>query len=491
MPHQPTDTPATLPALLRGSALVPAPTALVDLLAKYSTAGPRYTSYPTAPHFHSGIGDTDWLAELTAPADPGRDLSIYVHVPFCDSLCYYCGCNMVATQRYDKVDPYLQALETEMSTVAGRVAEGRKVRQLHWGGGTPTYLRPSDIGRLMDAIAMRFDIAPDAEMSCEADPRELTREHLQALRESGFNRISFGVQDLDPAVQHAINRIQPAEMIEQVYHWARELGFSSINMDLITGLPLQTPGSFGHTLDRVISWGPDRLAVFGYAHVPWMKRHQKLIHTQDLPDPPTRMALGSLVHERLTRVGYVDVGLDHFARPADEMVLAQQNKTLWRNFQGYTTHKACDVLAFGASAISQTEGLYVQNEKNLKRYQERVAAGGLAVERGVRVGVEDRIRREAITRIMCDLELDIDALGRHWRTDLRPMFVESRANLDGLAADGLIEVQGQLLRVTPLGRRFLRNIAMCFDTYLAAPDQGGSTTAQALTMPRPMYSQTA
>jgi len=299
------------------------------------------------------------------------------------------------------------------------------------------------------------------------------------------------VQDLDPAVQHAINRIQPAEMIEQVYHWARELGFSSINMDLITGLPLQTPESFSHTLDRVISWGPDRLAVFGYAHVPWMKKHQKLIRTEDLPDPSTRMALGSLVHERLTRAGYVDIGLDHFARPADEMVLAQQNKTLWRNFQGYTTHKACDVLAFGASAISQTEGLYVQNEKGLKRYQERVAAGGLAVERGVRASVEDRIRREAITRIMCDLELDIDALGRHWGTDLRPMFVESRARLGDMTADGLVALEGWLLRVTPLGRRFLRNIAMCFDTYLAAPRHDGNTAAQPVAMPRPTYSQTA
>ena len=467
------------------------PAELAALLAKYSTAGPRYTSYPTAPHFHNGVGDRDWLGELAAPVAPGRDLSIYVHVPFCDSLCHYCGCNMVATQRYDKVDPYLHALETEMSTVAGQVANGRRVRQLHWGGGTPTYLRPSDIGRLMDAIAMRFDIAPDAEMSCEADPRELTRDHLRALRESGFNRISFGVQDLDPAVQHAINRIQPAEMIEQVYYWARELGFSSINMDLITGLPLQTPERFGRTLDRVVEWGPDRLAVFGYAHVPWMKRHQKLIRTEDLPDLATRLALGSLVHERLTSVGYVDIGLDHFARPADEMVAAQRDKTLWRNFQGYTTHRECDVLAFGASAISQTEGLYVQNEKGLKRYQERVAAGGLAVERGVRAGIEDRIRREAITRIMCELELDVDALGRHWGADLRPMFVESWSGLDELAADGLVDLEGWLLRVTPLGRRFLRNIAMCFDAYLNASERGAVSEGQAVSMPRPRYSQTA
>lgn len=466
--------------------------ALAELLARYGTAGPRYTSYPTAPHFHPGIGDREWLEELAAPVSPGRGLSLYVHVPFCDSLCYYCGCNMVATQRYEKVAPYLDAVETEMSTVAARIAPGRKVRQLHWGGGTPTYLRPSDIGRLMEAIVRRFDIEPDAERSCEADPRELTRDHLLALRDAGFNRISFGVQDLDPAVQHAINRVQPAEMIERVYHWARDLGFSSINMDLITGLPLQTPESFSRTLQRVIAWRPDRLAVFGYAHVPWMKRHQRLIHEADLPDFATRLRLSESVHRALSAVGYVDIGLDHFARPGDEMVLAQRQKTLWRNFQGYTTHKDCDVLAFGASAISQTEGLYVQNEKGLKPYQERVAARGLAVERGVRVTTEDRIRRDAITRIMCDLELDVEALGRDWKRDLQPLFAGSWSRLDGLRRDGLIELDGWLLRVTPSGRRLLRNIAMCFDSYLhaaapePAPGQGG-----VVAMPPPRYSQTA
>ncbi|MBU3694650.1 MAG: oxygen-independent coproporphyrinogen III oxidase [Rhodocyclaceae bacterium] len=461
------------------------------MLAKYSTAGPRYTSYPTAPHFHAGIGDAEWLEELAAPVAADRALSLYVHVPFCDSLCYYCGCNMVATQRYDKVDPYLRTLDLEMATVAARIQPGRQVRQLHWGGGTPTYLRPSDIGRLMDSIAMRFDIAGDAELSCEADPRELTRDHLRALRESGFNRISFGVQDLDPAVQHAINRIQSAELIEQVYQWARELGFASINMDLITGLPLQTPQGFARTLERVIAWGPDRLAVFGYAHVPWMKKHQTLIRPEQLPDFATRLQLGEHVHGALTAAGYIDIGLDHFARPGDEMVVAQRNKTLWRNFQGYTTHKHSDVLAFGASAISQTEGLYAQNEKNLKRYQARVATGGLAVERGVRVAVADRIRRDAITRVMCDLELDVAALGREWRTDVAPLFVEGWSRLAPLAEDGLVTLDGWQLRVTGTGRRFLRNIAMCLDAYLHTEADAMPAAGQPVAMPRPMYSQTA
>ena len=464
---------------------------MADLLGRYGTAGPRYTSYPTAPHFHAGIGDADWLAELAAPVAADRGLSVYVHVPFCDSLCYYCGCNMVATQRYDKVDPYIGALEAEMSTVAARLTPGRQVRQLHWGGGTPTYLRPADIGRLMDAIAMRFDLAPDAEMSCEADPRELTRDHLRALRDSGFNRISFGVQDLDPAVQHAINRIQPAEMIEQVYVWARDLGFSSINMDLITGLPLQTPERFASTLERVIGWGPDRLAVFGYAHVPWMKKHQALIRPEDLPDVATRLRLGQMVHRRLTDAGYVDIGLDHFARPGDEMVQAQRDKTLWRNFQGYTTHRDCDVLAFGASAISQTEGLYVQNEKGLKQYQARVARDGLAVERGVRLSAEDLLRREVITRVMCDLELDLDALARERGADLRPMFRPAWSKLEPLADDGLVVLEGWRLRVTPLGRRLLRNIAMCFDAYLDAPGAAPAAVGQTVAGPRPRYSQTA
>jgi oxygen-independent coproporphyrinogen-3 oxidase len=466
--------------------------ALAGLLARYGTAGPRYTSYPTAPHFHAGIGDREWRAELALPAGVGRGLSLYVHVPFCDSLCYYCGCNMVATRRYDKVAPYLEALETEMSTVAAGIEPGRRVRQLHWGGGTPTYLSPADIIRLMDAIAKRFDIDADAERSCEADPRELSYEHLRALRQAGFNRISFGVQDLDSSVQHAINRIQPPEMIDQVYRWARELGFASINMDLITGLPLQTPRSFAQTLERVIEWGPDRVAVFGYAHVPWMKRHQRLIREADLPDLATRLRLGGMVHRALSEAGYVDIGLDHFARPGDEMVVAQGEKTLWRNFQGYTTHKDCDVLAFGASAISQTEGLYVQNERSLRSYQQRVATGGLAVERGVRVGREDRIRRDAITRVMCDLELDLDALGRDWGADLRPRFAESWSRLDPLHADGLVEVAGWRLRVTPAGRRFLRNVAMCFDTYLQASEsEPAAGHGSVVALPRPRYSLTA
>jgi len=441
-------------------------TALTQLLEKYSRPGPRYTSYPTAPYFHTGFTEADWLQELRTSQDAARGLSLYVHIPFCDTLCYYCGCNMVATGDYDKAQRYLVILEQEMARVAELTEAQRRVEQLHWGGGTPTYLKPEDIRRLMQAIRRHFHIAPEAEMGCEADPRELTREHLVALRESGFNRLSIGVQDLDERVQQAVNRVQPAALIAEVYGWARELGFASINMDLIVGLPHQSVTSFSRTLDQVLAWAPDRFAVFAYAHVPWMKKHQKLIREADLPDFATRLALQQLIHDRLGAAGYVNIGMDHFAKPEDELVQAQRAKTLWRNFQGYTTHKDCDIYAFGASSISQTRSVYAQNEKNLKRYQERVASGHLPVERGLRLTREDMLRRDLITRIMCDLELDYADFSATWGIDFTSHFADALTELPPLAADGLVTLTDRGLKVTDLGRLFLRNIAMCFDAYL-------------------------
>ncbi|MDP3421079.1 MAG: oxygen-independent coproporphyrinogen III oxidase [Thiobacillus sp.] len=451
----------------------------LDLLQKYSVPGPRYTSYPTAPYFHTGFGEADWRRAL-AEAAPDRGLSLYAHIPFCDSLCYYCGCNMVATRDYGKTVPYLAALDREMGTAAAEIDPARVVRQLHWGGGTPTYLNPDDIRRLMAMMRTHFMLADDAEISCEVDPRELTFEHLAALRETGFNRVSFGVQDMDPDVQQAVNRIQSEFLIRQVLDWSRELGFSSINLDLIVGLPKQTVDSFSRTLERVSVWAPDRLAVFAYAHVPWMKKHQSLINEADLPDPATRLALQQSVNDMLGAAGYVNIGLDHFARPEDELVRAQQNKTLWRNFQGYTTHKDCDILAFGASSISQTADVYMQNDKKLKSYQERVAATGFAVERGLKLTRDDCIRRDAITRVMCDLELDFAVFGREWDITFADYFADALADLRPLAADGLVEIAPDRVQVTASGRLFLRNIGMCFDRYLkeAASEQ-------------PRYSRTA
>ncbi|MEW5943121.1 MAG: oxygen-independent coproporphyrinogen III oxidase [Pseudomonadota bacterium] len=436
------------------------------LLEKYSKAGPRYTSYPTAPYFTEKFGEKEWHEELTRTQNEGRDLSVYVHIPFCDTLCYYCGCNMVATKNYDKATDYLGYLFREMDRVAELTAPHRVVRQIHWGGGTPTFLHPDDIRRLYDHIAKRFNIGADAEIGCEMDPRELTREHINALAACGFNRVSLGVQDLNPKVQQAVNRVQPEALIREVYGWMREAGFASINMDLMVGLPHQTVESFTETLEKVIGMSPDRLAVFNYAHVPWMKKHQKLIKESDLPDLPTRLALQGLIMRKLNAAGYVYVGMDHFAKPDDEMVRAQQSKTLYRNFQGYTTHKDCDIYAFGVSAISQTNEVYVQNAKNLAEYQRRIAAGGLATERGLRIGREDMLRREAISLIMCDLELNKASFGKKWQIDFDTHFADALLELKEMEADGLVKLEPGVIKVTEIGRTFLRNIAMPFDAYL-------------------------
>ncbi|MHB1173818.1 MAG: oxygen-independent coproporphyrinogen III oxidase [Sulfuriferula sp.] len=444
--------------------------ASIALLEKYSKPGPRYTSYPTAPYFSTAFSEADWRAELMCSQASGRDLSLYVHIPFCDSLCYYCGCNMVATQDYTKATSYLDVLFDEIERSAELAGDGRVVRQIHWGGGTPTYLKPADILRLSQHLHRHFMVAEDAEIGCEVDPRALSHEHVQALKQAGFNRVSVGVQDLDERVQRAVNRLQPLALIQQVYGWMRSEGFNSINMDLMVGLPHQSVASFNATLDEILALSPDRLAVFGYAHVPWLKKHQKLIQEPDLPDFATRLSLQELIQRRLSEAGYVYIGMDHFARHDDELVRAQQQKTLWRNFQGYTTHRDCDILAFGASAISQTDDVYAQNFKRLADYHTRVGQGSLPIERGLRISEDDKIRRDAITRIMCDLELDKAAFSQVWGLDFDTYFVQSLTELEALSADGLVEITPQRVRVTEAGRIFLRNIAMAFDAYLQQTD---------------------
>ncbi|MHB8848692.1 MAG: oxygen-independent coproporphyrinogen III oxidase [Burkholderiales bacterium] len=442
-----------------------------ELLQKYSKPGPRYTSYPTAPYFATTFSDKAWREELSATQSGGRDLSLYVHIPFCDSLCYYCGCNMIATRDYSKASAYLDVLYREIDRVADLVAPGRVVRQIHWGGGTPTYLHPDDIRALFKHLSDRFSIGGDAEIGCEVDPRELTREHVLALKEAGFNRLSLGVQDLDAVVQIAVNRVQPEAMVREVYGWMRDAGFDSINMDLMVGLPHQTVQTFTATLDRVLDMRPDRMAVFGYAHVPWIKKHQKLIQDASLPDFNTRVALQKLIMERLSAAGYVYVGMDHFARPDDELVKARENKTLWRNFQGYTTHKNCDIYAFGVSAISQTEDVYVQNAKKLSDYENCIAAGNLATERGVRISRDDKLRRDAIVSLMCDLELDKIAFSRKWDIDFDRYFESGLEQLQEMELDGLVQLSAERIRVTDEGRIFLRNIAMAFDAYLQQTEE--------------------
>jgi len=443
----------------------------IALLEKYSQPGPRYTSYPTAPYFTEAFAEKEWRAELQQTQQVGRDISLYVHIPFCDSLCYYCGCNMLATRDYQKASHYLQFLFSEIDRVADIAGAGRAVRQLHWGGGTPTYLHPEDIARLAQHLQSRFHFAPDVEAGCEVDPRELTQAHVAALREAGFNRLSLGVQDLDPAVEVAVNRVQSEELIRQVLGWMRAEQFNSINIDLMVGLPKQTVESFSTTLDRVIDMGPDRLAVFGYAHVPWLKKHQKLIVESDIPSFTKRLEMQLLMLDKLQSAGYVYIGMDHFAKPEDEIVKAQREKTLYRNFQGYTTHKDCDIYAFGASAISQTDTVYAQNLKRLVEYETRVESGHLPIERGLRITQDDRIRRNAISRIMCDLSLDCDAFSSEWNIEFDQYFCEALQALQPLQHDGLVDVLPRQIRVTDLGRFFLRNIAMCFDAYLMTSTQ--------------------
>jgi len=443
----------------------------IALLEKYSQPGPRYTSYPTAPYFTESYGEKEWRDEIAQSQAAGRDLSLYVHIPFCDTLCYYCGCNMVATKDYNKASHYLSYLLREIDLLADLAGQGRAVRQLHWGGGTPTYLNPADIARLAQHLRSRFSFAPDIEAGCEVDPRELSQAHVMALRAAGFNRLSLGVQDLDSAVQHAVNRVQSEALIRQVLGWMRAEGFESINMDLMVGLPKQTVASFTRTLDQVIDMAPDRLAVFGYAHVPWIKKHQKLIQEIEIPRFAVRLEMQLLMHEKLAQAGYVYIGMDHFAKPGDELVKAQQEKTLHRNFQGYTTHKDCDIYAFGASAISQTDEVYAQNFKRLLDYESRVDARHLPVERGLRITRDDKIRRDAISKVMCDLSLERKPFAEQWGIAFDTYFESALHGLKALEQDGLVRTSAERIEVTDIGRFFLRNIAMCFDAYLAAEQQ--------------------
>lgn len=452
----------------------------IALLTKYSQPGPRYTSYPPAPHFAEDFGIGQWRQEIIESQDSARPLSLYVHIPFCDTLCYYCGCNMVATQKYGKATEYLDFLKREIDAVAALADPARPVAQLHWGGGTPTFLKAEDIRDLAAHLRARFNFAADAEVSVEVDPRGLTREQVQALRESGFNRASLGVQDIDEKVQQAVNRIQPLSLIEEVYGWFRAEGFSSINLDLMTGLPHQTLDGYRKTLAEIVRLNPDRLAVFGYAHVPWLKKHQKLIVQSDLPNFATRMAMQELILDTLETAGYVHIGMDHFAKPEDELVKAQRGKTLWRNFQGYTTHRHADIYAFGASSISQTEDIYAQNEKRPDGYQKLVGEQGLATVKGYRMTTDDKIRRDVITELMCDLSLSKAAIESRWNIGFDDYFADSLRALEPLQADGLVEADAKEIRVTALGRLFLRNIAMGFDAYLNAPKKDA-----------PRYSMTA
>ncbi len=437
----------------------------LDLVAKYNRPGPRYTSYPTAPHFHEGFGPDDFLGEIRHTG--GGDLSLYVHIPFCRELCHYCGCHMRVTQRPEVIERYLDYLEREIDLVAGEGAAGRRVVQLHWGGGTPTYLTPSQIERLAGHLQRRFQFAPGAEVGIEADPRGLTDAHLEAARRAGFNRISFGVQDFDADVQEAIHRVQPFDLVERVTASARRLGFESISYDLVYGLPFQTINRFERTIEQVNALAPDRISIFSYAHVPWMKKHQRLINEDAMPVPEEKLKILLMATERLTHAdAYRYIGMDHFARPDDSLCRAQDAGTMQRNFQGYSTHGGSELFGFGVSSISQLHGAYAQNRLGLTDYYAALDAGRPATFRGYRVTEDDHLRRAVIMQLMCNLRLDVRAVERRFGIDFAETFADALENLRPMEADGLVEVTPEAIRVTERGRFFIRNAAMPFDAHL-------------------------
>ncbi len=439
-----------------------------DLLAKYNANGPRYTSYPTALQFRDDFDQADYSRAAADPGAAATDLSLYFHIPFCDTVCFYCGCNKVATKNRAHARPYLDRLKRELELQAACFDATRPVSQLHWGGGTPTFLSHDEMTELMAATREHFTLRPDAlgEFSIEVDPREASARTIVHLRNLGFNRLSLGVQDFDPLVQRAINRIQPLEMTASVMRAARATGFHSIGVDLIYGLPHQTVDSFSRTLDMMLALAPDRLSVFGYAHMPRLFKMQRQMDASALPSPAVRLALLRLVVERLTSAGYVYIGMDHFALPSDELAIAQAQRTLHRNFQGYSTRAECDLIGFGASSIGKVGDVYAQNAKDLPGYAAAIDAGRLAITRGVRLTADDRLRRDIITQLMCNLELRFDEFEAAYGIRFGQTFASELERLRGFAEDGLLSISADKLEVLVPGRMLVRNIAMVFDRYL-------------------------
>lgn len=443
----------------------------LDILLKYDRPGPRYTSYPTAPVWNEGFGPEKFKAKIIE-TNSGKELpplSLYFHIPFCYSLCFYCGCNSIITKKRGHAGKYISYLKREVENISGRINRERRVVQLHWGGGSPDFLSPLEMETLYGHITGIFTIDSEAETGVELDPRETTFEHLKALKGLGFNRISMGIQDFDPVVQKAVNRIQSEESTRRMVEWCRGLGFNSVNVDLIYGLPYQSASSFKKTVEKIIAINPERIAVFNYAHVPWMKRHQKMIKEENLPRGREKLEILKMVIESFTGAGYVYIGMDHFAKPGDELCIAQREKTLYRNFQGYTTKAGCDLYGFGVTSISMVGNCYTQNQKTLDTYYAAIDAGIIATHKGYELNPDDMIRRHIITRLMCDFELgkkDVEAL---YRINFDDYFSEEMKRLEPLRDDGLLALHPDRIEITDSGRILVRNIAMVFDAYLNVP----------------------
>ncbi|PWE46764.1 oxygen-independent coproporphyrinogen III oxidase [Pseudomonas prosekii] len=439
-----------------------------DLIRRYDLSGPRYTSYPTAVQFTSQVGTFDLFHALRDSRKALRPLSLYVHVPFCANICYYCACNKVITKDRGRALPYLQRLEQEIQLIACHLDPAQKVEQLHFGGGTPTFLSHDELRQLMAHLRKHFNLLDDdsGDYGIEIDPREADWSTMGLLRELGFNRVSIGLQDLDPAVQRAVNRLQSLEETRAVIDAARTLQFRSINIDLIYGLPRQTPENFARTVEEVINLQPDRLSVFNYAHLPERFMPQRRINSADLPSPAQKLEMLQTTIEQLTQAGYRYIGMDHFALPDDELAIAQEESTLQRNFQGYTTHGHCDLIGLGVSAISQIGDLYCQNTSDLNLYQNTLASAQLATNRGLLCNTDDRLRRAVIQQLICGFNLEFASIEQAFNIDFRGYFSELWPQLQEMANDGLIELDSERISVLPAGRLLVRSVCMVFDAYL-------------------------
>jgi oxygen-independent coproporphyrinogen-3 oxidase len=448
----------------------PASELVIDpvLIRKYDVSGPRYTSYPTADRFVDAFGETQfrhWLARRNI-GGINQPLSIYMHLPFCDTVCFYCACNKVVTRDHSKSAKYIKYLEKELALVGPLTGEDRQICQLHWGGGTPTFLAHDEMRALMRAVDAQFARAPNFECSVEVDPRSAPAGTMALLGELGFNRVSIGVQDFDPAVQRAVHRIQSEEVTRRVIDEARANGFRSVNLDLIYGLPKQTLDSFSRTLDATIALNPDRIALYSYAHLPKLFKPQRRIAEADLPSPEIKLQILTLAIGRLARAGYLYIGMDHFAKAGDELAIAQTQGRLQRNFQGYSTYPAADMLGFGVSAIGKIGPTYYQNRKDLEEYYAELDAGRLPVVRGMELTPDDLVRRSVIQSLSCNFRVSIESIELAHLIDFRRYFADELADLRNLAADGLVELAPDWIIVTPKGRLMVRTVCMVFDRYL-------------------------
>jgi oxygen-independent coproporphyrinogen III oxidase len=438
-----------------------------SLAGRIDGNGPRYTSYPTADRFHNEVGDAGYLRALQAcRADTPAPLSLYLHIPFCENICYYCGCNKIITKDHSRSAQYVDYLSREMAMVAARLGERRAVMQSHWGGGTPTFLDPDEMRRVMAALHEHFVLLPEGEHSIEIDPRRVTDERMDLLAELGFNRISLGVQDFDPEVQQAVHRVQSYEETRNVVLAARRLGFQSVSVDLIYGLPHQTTARFGATIERVLELRPDRLSVYSYAHLPHVFKPQRRIDAATLPPAAEKLDILVSTIERLTAAGYVYIGMDHFALPDDDLAIAQREGRLQRNFQGYATHAGYDQIGLGVSAIGAVAGHYVQNARTTDAYYSAIDASRLPIVRGLEMSADDHLRKAIIGALMCNGTLDIAAVEAEYDIDFATTFAAELADLDKLAADHLVHRTPERIEITTLGRLLVRRVAMVFDRYL-------------------------